>query len=126
MLCFRFEMSITGKSAETGPVIASEVANAALAKRARSRFMPEPPSRHLDIRPGDPARRGSGRGPVELPLTEPGRREALTTDSRLNGLQPLQVLGLADAGKGQCHLPEAELEEPIAVSRLEIVVEIGT
>ena len=30
MLCFRFEMSITGKSAETGPVIASEVANAVL------------------------------------------------------------------------------------------------
>jgi len=50
-------------------------------------------------------------GPVELPLTQPGRRETRLIGSRLNGLQPLQVLGLAHAGEGQCDLAEPELEE---------------
>src|SRR5207237_3264683 len=45
--------------------------------------------------------------------------------SRPNGLQPLQILGLAHAGEGQCHLAEPELEEPIAVSRLEIIIALG-
>src|SRR5260370_34557540 len=64
-------------------------------------------------------------GPVELPLAQPGRRDAVIIGLRLNGLQPFQVLGLADAGEGQCYLPEPELEEPIAVSRLEIVIALG-
>ena len=34
-------------------------------------------------------------GPVELPLTQPGRRETRLIGSPLNGFQPLQVLGLA-------------------------------
>ena len=55
-------------------------------------------------------------GPVELPLAQPGRRETRLIGSRLNGLQPLQVFGLAHAGEGQCHLPEPELEEPIAAN----------
>src|SRR5260370_29943988 len=64
-------------------------------------------------------------GPAELPLAQPGRREALIIGSRPNGLQPLQVLGLAHAGEGECYLPEPELEEPIAVSPLEIVIALG-
>ena len=64
-------------------------------------------------------------GPVELPLAQPGRRETLLIASRLNGLQALQVLGLADAGEGERYLPEPELEEPIAASRLEVVIALG-
>jgi hypothetical protein len=64
-------------------------------------------------------------GPVELPVTQPGRREAFLIGSRLNGLQPLQVFGLAHAGEGQCHLPEPEFEEPIAARRLEVIIALG-
>src|SRR5260370_3138953 len=99
MLCFRFEMSITGRSAETGPAITSEVASAVPRKNARSRFMPGPRSSRVDVRPAILLGLDQVGCPVELPLTEPGRREALTIGSRPNRFQPLQVLGLADAGE---------------------------
>src|SRR6266446_3237730 len=37
-------------------------------------------------------------GPIELPVTEPGWRETRLIGLRLNGLQTLQVFGLAHAG----------------------------
>jgi hypothetical protein len=50
--------------------------------------------------------------PVEPLITEPGGREALPIGSGLNGFDPLQVLGLADAGEGQCYLPKPEELSP--------------
>ena len=45
--------------------------------------------------------------------------------TRLAFLVPLQVLGLADPGEGQCYLPEPELEEPVAPRGLEVVIALG-